>query len=264
MNRQYAQSLGRFMQADPYRASGYMADPQSWNRYSYVQNDAINFIDPTGEFRYNPPPTIMPGGPSPTRPGTAAPWRRDDVGGGGGAGRVAPKTRVRQFFDTKQGKKCAEFLNDPKHPFRPSADWVEHVATYANWVDTTARGLKKKTFAELKTSPPDGSTRFNDTVSSWLGPGPAPNGIVYSAWTEFSGSTWEAFIGANYANATPWQQSIIAVHESLHMATHFDDAGLSTLLGINVSRGQTPRKPLVISWRRYVQWVILILHQRNR
>ena len=33
---------------DPYRASGGPADPGSWNRYSYVQGDPVNFRDPTG------------------------------------------------------------------------------------------------------------------------------------------------------------------------------------------------------------------------
>jgi hypothetical protein len=36
------------MTADPYRASGGAEDPQSWNRYSYVQGDPLNFSDPSG------------------------------------------------------------------------------------------------------------------------------------------------------------------------------------------------------------------------
>lgn len=37
---------GRFMSSDP--LSGYPGNPQSWNRYSYVQNNPLNLIDPTG------------------------------------------------------------------------------------------------------------------------------------------------------------------------------------------------------------------------
>jgi RHS repeat-associated protein len=47
-NRYYARSIGRFTTPDPYIASGGPADPQSWNRYSYVQNDPVNFSDPEG------------------------------------------------------------------------------------------------------------------------------------------------------------------------------------------------------------------------
>ena len=54
MNRMYSSGVGRFMQADPYRASGYIADPQSWNRYRYSRNDPVNLIDPFG-LQEDPP-----------------------------------------------------------------------------------------------------------------------------------------------------------------------------------------------------------------
>jgi RHS repeat-associated protein len=50
-NRYYASTLGRFISPDPYSSSVGPADPGSWNRYAYVQNDPINFADPTGAFR---------------------------------------------------------------------------------------------------------------------------------------------------------------------------------------------------------------------
>jgi RHS repeat-associated protein len=48
VNRQYAQSIGRFNRTDPYSGSYNLSDPQSLNRYSYVQNDSINAVDPLG------------------------------------------------------------------------------------------------------------------------------------------------------------------------------------------------------------------------
>ncbi|WP_321469943.1 RHS repeat-associated core domain-containing protein [uncultured Paludibaculum sp.] len=48
MNRHYSSAWGRFTTADPYRASGGPADPQSWNRYAYVENDPVNFNDRRG------------------------------------------------------------------------------------------------------------------------------------------------------------------------------------------------------------------------
>ncbi len=46
--RYYAPALGRFTTPDPYQASAAIARPQSWNRYAYVENDPVNFVDPSG------------------------------------------------------------------------------------------------------------------------------------------------------------------------------------------------------------------------
>jgi RHS repeat-associated protein len=46
VNRQYNQSVGRFNRVDP--VSGSIGNPQSLNRYAYVQNDPINAVDPLG------------------------------------------------------------------------------------------------------------------------------------------------------------------------------------------------------------------------
>ena len=48
MFRRYNRWWSRFDQPDPYGGSYDMADPQSFNRYAYVQNDPVNFVDPTG------------------------------------------------------------------------------------------------------------------------------------------------------------------------------------------------------------------------
>jgi RHS repeat-associated protein len=51
MMRYYTSGTGRFLSVDPYRASGGPADPQGLNRYTYAQNDPVNFRDPTGLLR---------------------------------------------------------------------------------------------------------------------------------------------------------------------------------------------------------------------
>jgi RHS repeat-associated protein len=47
-NRYYSNTLGRFLTPDPYQGSANLATPQSWNQYAYVNNDPINFYDPSG------------------------------------------------------------------------------------------------------------------------------------------------------------------------------------------------------------------------
>lgn len=56
VNRYYGRTIGRFLTPDPYQASGGPADPQSWNRYAYVQNDPVNGLDSQGLFREAPGP----------------------------------------------------------------------------------------------------------------------------------------------------------------------------------------------------------------
>lgn len=48
MMRRYNHQHARFDQLDPYVGSYNLADPQSFNRYAYVRNDPVNFVDPTG------------------------------------------------------------------------------------------------------------------------------------------------------------------------------------------------------------------------
>jgi RHS repeat-associated protein len=48
--RRYHGWWSRFDQPDPYDGSYDPANPQSFNRYSYVQNDPVNFADPSGLY----------------------------------------------------------------------------------------------------------------------------------------------------------------------------------------------------------------------
>ena len=70
----------RFSQPDPYDGAYSLADPQSFNRYAYVQNDPVNFVDPSGLDDVPPEPS----GPIDTIIiSTSAPYYRP--GGGGGS-----------------------------------------------------------------------------------------------------------------------------------------------------------------------------------
>lgn len=48
--RYYDSELGRFISPDPLLTSGHPTSPQSWNRYSYVMNQPLNTVDPSGLF----------------------------------------------------------------------------------------------------------------------------------------------------------------------------------------------------------------------
>ena len=48
MHRRYNPWSIRFEQPDPYDGSYDLSNPQSFNRYAYVNNDPVNFVDPSG------------------------------------------------------------------------------------------------------------------------------------------------------------------------------------------------------------------------
>jgi len=48
--RYFGSSPGRFMTPDPLLNSGHPADPQTWNRYSYVLNNPLRYTDPLGLY----------------------------------------------------------------------------------------------------------------------------------------------------------------------------------------------------------------------
>jgi len=50
--RQYDSLSGRWTSPDPYSASMTIANPQSFNRYTYVSNNPVNLTDPTGEMEW--------------------------------------------------------------------------------------------------------------------------------------------------------------------------------------------------------------------
>jgi RHS repeat-associated protein len=53
--RQYSSQLGRWASPDPAGLAAVdPANPQSWNRYAYVANDPLDFVDPSGLFLIGP------------------------------------------------------------------------------------------------------------------------------------------------------------------------------------------------------------------
>jgi RHS repeat-associated protein len=50
--RMYKKELGRFTGADPLLLSGRIENPKTWNRYAYVLNNPLYFVDPSGLYEY--------------------------------------------------------------------------------------------------------------------------------------------------------------------------------------------------------------------
>ena len=48
--RYFSGPQGRFNNPDPSMLSTVLANPQSWNRYSYTLNNPLRYVDPNGEL----------------------------------------------------------------------------------------------------------------------------------------------------------------------------------------------------------------------
>jgi RHS repeat-associated protein len=55
--RQYSSAQGRWFSPDPYSGSYDVSNPQSMNRYAYVANNPVSYVDPQGLLKIDPCPS---------------------------------------------------------------------------------------------------------------------------------------------------------------------------------------------------------------
>jgi len=135
------------MSADPYLASGGPADPGSWNRYAYVENDPVNFNDPRGLFLAAPGPIPEPEPnpdpvplPSPVNPRPTNRW-------------VKAQERLSNANDLLQNltpsANCQKDLNKiATAPGGPTLGEIQSQANVSNWNDaTTSTTLERNLFS---------------------------------------------------------------------------------------------------------------------
>jgi len=134
MFRRYNRWQSRFDQPDPYDGSYDLGDPQSFNRYAYVQGDPVNFVDPTGlveswncvltDHGYECGMTVPVSWADELWAGTGGPpefggpiIHGDPAVGGGGSGHEAGHGPQKTTGTQQETKECADMraklLGDP-------------------------------------------------------------------------------------------------------------------------------------------------------
>ena len=232
VNRGYSSVLGKFQSADPYRASGYKVDPQSWNRYAYVRNDVINAVDPQGlllcyRVRYEGPGGMF--------------WSPflcvdDEPGSGtgntaGGEGDGAP---LQYLLDALKNlsETCKEVFNKDR-----VKNWIDNVASTITFTDQSSesqiRGYPgRMTYNQYWQREP-GAVALAVAVTN-------PAGIVERVLPQIITGAGYA-IPALYASAVFWlfggsqpkARGGILLHEFLHYAYQKDDINLARELRLD-------------------------------
>ncbi len=228
MAREGVNRLGRFSSTDP--VAGSNSDPQSLDRYSYVENDPINLVDPSGQLIYNPPPAPPP--PPPLLPPGAFDDPDDDTFYSGSAsnGDLCIKISRRMFgFSLSQAQQycavpiftpaqnlaekvlsgnndCANFFN--KSVFLSPGDITEGGPTYANAAEVLASDTLKEV-GDL--SPLTGATSVQ---SAGFGATININGASNGVFLSNRGSIGE--FGGLFSTGSLVGQTIQVMHELGH------------------------------------------------
>ena len=172
MFRRYNRWWSRFAQPDPYDGSYDIGNPQSFNRYAYVQNDPVNFVDPQGLDGFDdplgpPPPVptlVPPPGPLPTETiDTWAPYWRE--GGSSGDGTEWRTLAVINPGDLNHGM-AGNIQREPQNPVPTltdainsarkalEADPCKSLFSKGNGLDTLNKLVKDKKLKIRDTSVP--------------------------------------------------------------------------------------------------------------
>jgi RHS repeat-associated protein len=247
INRQYSQSVARFMRTDPDNGSYNFANPKSLNRYGYVGNDPLNAVDPLGLDSCSLAIVAkisgwIPGIDGPQQASVtiyAIVCVRDEVPsgggsriGGGGSGGKDPKkdakseadSRLNQFFKANPG--CKTFLQGMQDPTNSKKSLYDKMMKAMSnlEVDDVARdsSLLDQNFGQLHINLNLWTNASASTpVSDLLGVA-GPN--IQPAFSDFGGaySKSRIFLGIafsqmkNNPSSEPEANQVIA-HELLHI-----------------------------------------------
>jgi RHS repeat-associated protein len=221
VNRSYSSGQGRFTTVDPIGMSATsLVTPQSLNLYAYVQNNPIDFVDPTGLLCYivgkvctgsidGEPPECDPviECDPPTKAGGSGGGGGFDPGrgGGGGGGNETIRQTVNRVLSRLGNKKCLDAINAGGYDISP-ADALKAIQGNIKF--------NKDLKAPAATSPGQTDTGWIDLGSSFF------DKTVVDGY----GNNWNNITGLN----TLRLREFIILHELRHLfgAEHYDDAGL--------------------------------------
>jgi hypothetical protein len=194
----YKPMHGRFTAPDPLMASGRPANPQTWNRYIYVGNNPLYWVDPTGLI-----------------------WGKNDDG------------QVR-WFDKKLGNGFTEFTPDAWQYEGTNGRIIQLDANSSNWnyVDPVEVVAESNPIQELAQAVTDGVTDGFTGIAKGVGNSPsvALNGVT--------GCIFNCGVqGAYFQGSNPFEVPLIFPYSNEREASYGSASSTGTLLGLGVAGG---------------------------
>jgi RHS repeat-associated protein len=237
--RIYSNGRGRFMRPDPKGLEAAdIKKPQSLNRYAYVGNDPVNFVDPGGLYEQawwwgaymdfmsfyiyamfldSPPPAPIPGDPPPPEP-------EQDPTKNVGFIKDAAKDLSKKKLDKKD---CQDTLSK----LGITADQVRAGAQAANIMNGVGSTVS---LSSLYATSPDPTIQQNaNTITGTVGDRLATPGTV--AVAQLGGPA--IYVDpAKFNVADYWTNLSIVFHEVLHNVTGLTDPDIQRKLGLDESK----------------------------
>jgi RHS repeat-associated protein len=241
--RMYNSGRGRFMTPDPIGVKGANFNlPQSLNQYAYVENDPINFIDPSGKLRAYSVGLCTLASITSIMDGGGASWfmscpsigngNDDDIGGIGAGGSYVLglddssklRDQANDFFKDKPG--CKDFINNAAKGL--GVPELDSVLSKIKFIDTTVYGAPlNERMSKLGFGSQFGNKKLSEVMVTDTD---RPKALANPYFgNSYYGTIF--FSDKHFGDSLPMQQRT-AAHEVLHVVFRGDHEKIVKSLGL--------------------------------
>jgi len=228
---------GRWTSPDPFTGSASLAEPQSFNRFSYVANQPTNFIDPSGLFQIQYcTRTWVDYGEGRVYSSWSCVTVYDSGGGGGGPAALSQKEigklkkNVKKILKKLQKERCKKFLEN-------AGISIDDLVSQLNdsSLSFSAMRSSETTVEEAGLLGANARAEFEELPDAARRSGLAALGMSVREWFKNNDNSTRrvnAAVGTGGRIFYRGFQATTTLHENLHVLTGLGDVDLANKLGL--------------------------------